>query len=343
MLIRERRHPYVFRGVTDVTDCKTSREVLIKSNLDWDIKTGYLYGEANNIQFENKNSFLDNGKQYIKCEEHYCTYRTDTNQILGVVKGKYTPLQNRDAFDFFDNIIIKGDSEWFTAGCYNNGRKVFITAKINKTFKIANANDDVDNYLMFITSHDGSTGVKVLLTPIRVVCFNMLNAAISSSTKYFNFKHTESVHYKIEKVQDMFKSIIYKIDTVKEYYQKLYNTKVTDEAVANIICAAILNENEYNQIELVHSKPMQLALGNYVYGLDISAQKRRIIGDMFEYYNIGIGQKEIIGTGWGLYNAISGYYSNVDNTNGIRRMDNFVDGRFSNKIKEVGELIVSAA
>lgn len=88
---------------------------------------------------------------------------------------------------------------------------------------------------------------------------------------------------------------------------------------------------------------MQLALGNYVYGLDISTQKRRLIGDIFEYYNIGIGQKEIIGTGWGLYNAISGYYSNVDNADGIRRMDNFIDGRFSTKIKEVGELIADVA
>lgn len=343
MIIREKEHPYVFRGVTDVTDCQTSREVLIKSNLDWDVKLGSLYGETRSIRFENTDSFLSEGKQYVACKNYRCTYRDDTNQVLGIVKGKYTPVQNRDAFDFFDSVILKGDSQWFTAGCYDNGRKVFITARINKTFKIANSKDDVDNYLMFTTSHDGTTGVKVLLTPIRVVCFNMLNAAIHHSTQYFNFRHTESVHNNIEETQHLFKEVIYKIDSVKEYYQKLYNTKVTDEVAADVITNIILNDSERNQLDMLKAKPIQLAFGNYIYGLDVSTQKRRMVADMFEYYNNGIGQQDIIGTGWGLYNAVSGYYSNVDKSEGLRRMDNLVDGRYSNKIREAGNLIVSAA
>lgn len=47
---------------------------------------------------------------------------------------------------------------------------------------------------------------------------------------------------------------------------------------------------------------------------------------MNNYYYSGIGQKEIINTKWGAYNAVTGYYSNIDNSNGLKRMDSILYG-----------------
>ena len=44
---------------------------------------------------------------YRKCDNAFDTYRTDYNIPLGVVKSKYTIVQNNDAFNFFDDAIGK--------------------------------------------------------------------------------------------------------------------------------------------------------------------------------------------------------------------------------------------
>ena len=64
---------------------------------------------------------------------------------------------------------------------------------------------------------------------------------------------------------------------------------------------------------------------------------------MIDYYDRGFGQKEIKGTGWGVYNAISGYYSNIDNSTGEKRMDTLLYGDRSRKIAMAGNLILNAA
>ena len=47
---------------------------------------------------------------------------------------------------------------------------------------------------------------------------------------------------------------------------------------------------------------------------------------MFEYYMDGIGQKDIAGTAWGAYNAVTGFYSNVANLESEKRVDSLLYG-----------------
>ena len=53
----------------------------------------------------------------------------------------------------------------------------------------------------------------------------------------------------------------------------------------------------------------------------------------------GIGQEQFRGTGWGAYNAVNGYYSNVDNIDGQKRMDTLLFGDKANKIKQSSVLM----
>ena len=43
----------------------------------------------------------------------------------------------------------------------------------------------------------------------------------------------------------------------------------------------------------------------------LSTKAENIIDNVIDYYNHGIGQNDIIGTGWGLFNGITGYLQNV--------------------------------
>lgn len=58
-----------------------------------------------------------------------------------------------------------------------------------------------------------------------------------------------------------------------------------------------------------------------------------VISDTYSYYFDGLGQRDILGTAWGAVNAISGYYSNIDNIEGTKRFDSICYGDKSRKIE----------
>ena len=74
----------------------------------------------------------------------------------------------------------------------------------------------------------------------------------------------------------------------------------------------------------------------------ISMKKVNTLSEINNYYFNGVGQREIIGTGYGVYNAVNGYYSNVDNSEGTKRMDSLLYGDKSRKIELAGNLILAA-
>ena len=116
------------------------------------------------------------------------TVRTDINQSLGVVSDSYGIVQNADAFKFVDMFCSGQFAERDntpvieTCGVLGRGERVFVTAKFPQKIVLDARRDDVlDMYVVFTTTHDGTGCVKCMVTPIRVVCNNTLNAALKTA------------------------------------------------------------------------------------------------------------------------------------------------------------------
>lgn len=342
--------PWRYKGAVNVEDCRSSQEVIEKAGLDWTVDKCPLYAkmqvnittddELDRLQEEVSisDSHLHGKDIYRNCPNAFSTYRTDFNIPLGIVKQKYTIVQNKEAFKFFDDAIGTNKAIWQTAGSFGSGERIFISAKLPDYINVKG--DPVDNYLVFTSSHDGSGGVRILFTPIRIVCQNTLTAAIRKSTNFISYRHTQSVHSNIQEAHMVLGICNKQREHLKEAYNYLADIKVTDEEVMEYISKNTLNDTDINNLLDTGHTFKELCNRNHLAFEDsnISMRKLNVISSTWEYYNDGIGQKDIQGTAWGAANAISGYYSNVDNAVGEKRFDSLIFGDKSRKLKTAFEL-----
>lgn len=333
--------PFTYKGVKWVDDCKTSAEVMKEAGLDFEVQKCELVAKMPITVNSVIGGFVHGSDFYRECPNAFATYRTDTNTPLGIVKERYTPVQNTDAFAFFDNAIGKDKAIWQTAGCFDNGARVFVTAKLPNNIVING--DPVENYLVFSTSHDGSSGVKILLTPIRLICENMLNAAIKKASNYISFRHTKSVHGNLDIAGEILGICDNQITMMKDLFVKAAKTEISEKDARETFANIILTEGELENVIATGHTVHQLINRNWeaIQDSKVSMKKVNALCEMNNYYYYGIGQKEIIDTNWGVYNAVTGYYSNCDNSEGTKRMDSLLYGDKSRKIEFANKLLIA--
>lgn len=335
--------PFRYGGAINVESCKTAEEVMFTAGLDWEVAKCEIVAKIpiQDIPDEN-NGFIHGSNNYVECPNAFATYRTDHNIPLGLVKERYTPVQNSEAFSFFNNAIGKNKAIWQTAGFFGRGERIFVSAKLPKNILVNG--DPIENYLIFTTSHDGSSGVKILFSPIRVVCQNTLNAAIKSSSNYVSFRHTKAVHKNIDVADEILGICNQQIIMLQNSFEQMVNIKMNDDSAQNIFANVILTDDEIFRINQTGHTVNQIILRDWraIEDSQISMKKVNTLSEINNYYFSGIGQKAFVGTGYGVYNAINGYYSNIDNSTGIKRMDSLLYGDKSRKIELAGNLILAA-
>ena len=338
----------------DVSDCHNSAEVMHKAGLDFIVDKCELMArmpfgiKRNNIVNDIAGEFSRDGMIYRELCGHYATYRADTSEPLGLVKAKYEVVQNIDAFKFFDDAIGEGMARWDKAGILDNGRKIYLSAKLPIDTRVEN--DLIDHYLVFSNSHDGTSSVNIMFTPIRVICTNMLNSALKSADSYIRIRHTESAKTKLQRGAEILRIACETAKNITEFYQSLTKIKMNDRQVMEYLANLQLTQKEkellldYDDINGYKKLIMRDYRTMEVTG--ISQRKANQIANMFEYYCDGIGQKHVAGTAWDAYNAVTGFYCNVANLEGEKRVESLLyGGANSNMIKALNaaDVILNAA
>lgn len=128
--------------------------------------------------------------------------RYDNQTVLGVVSDRYVPVQNRQAFGFLDAVVADGGLRYHTAGALGQGERVFLLAKLPGEMRVKGTDDLVNKYLLLSNSHDGSAALRVLFTPVRVVCQNTLSMALRRGTgEGVRIRHNGDLANKIREAQ----------------------------------------------------------------------------------------------------------------------------------------------
>lgn len=187
----KRRAWYETQGVT--LDNVTSLDVALKlSGLDFEVEKKPVYF---NSTFGMTNEAGKNlPPKFTKIEGQFATVRTDTMQPFGVVTDAYEILQNRDAFDFLDSLIVEG-AKFETAGFFKkNGAASYITMSTEPMMILG---DEFDPFMMISNGHDGGSAVKVCLTAIRAVCRNTAVLALKKASNLVTVQHSKKMYDKL--------------------------------------------------------------------------------------------------------------------------------------------------
>ena len=194
--------------------------------------------------------------------------RSSDDSILGVVSNDWNPVQNSDAFQFFDEYCRAGDMEMHTAGSLKDGQIVWALAKVKDSFDLFKG-DQVDSYLLFTNPHKFGQCIDVRFTPIRVVCNNTLTLSLNQrSDRVVKKNHRTAFDAnevkqtlgiateKLAKYKEMaafLGSRKYKEETIKQYFNRVFPVIAYDKEKGPQ--RKELSKSATRALEVVHTQP----------------------------------------------------------------------------------------
>jgi phage/plasmid-like protein (TIGR03299 family) len=159
-------------------------EALKAGGLDWEVDTVPL---------------VPAGEPHTEISHRVAVVRKDRQpgepgRVVGVVHPGFQPLQNRQGAMMFDALLGQGERVYHTGGYLKNGEVIWLMAKLPGEIRVR-GDDVLETYLLFTNSHDGSIGIDIRLTTVRVVCQNTLSMALhknNTAGKVFRRSHSGS-------------------------------------------------------------------------------------------------------------------------------------------------------
>ena len=173
-------------GLVLPTAPATTGEAMKLAGMDWQVLEQPVYRDVYGTDLP----IEKDGYRLVEADPDYKRLiRSDNGFQLQIAKKNWTPVQNHQAFEWFDPIIADGDVELSAAVSLKQGRRVAITAKIKDAIGDVVTGDPIEGYLLLFNSHDGTLGVGVRFTNTRVVCHNTLAMNLNAFNRSISQKH----------------------------------------------------------------------------------------------------------------------------------------------------------
>lgn len=222
---------------TRVEEAPSSEDALILARLNWRVSQRPIMTEDG-----------------LEIPGFKVNLRENDHRILGVVTDRYKVVQNEEAFAFTDELIGEG-VRYETAGSLQNGKRVWLLARLPDDFVVSG--EVITPYLVFMNSFDGTGAIKVAMTPIRVVCQNTLNLALSTASRTWSAKHTGDISGKMDDARN---TLIYAgryMEELVKDIERLKKIKLSDRKVYEYIDTLFPLYNDPTDIQLRNLKRLK--------------------------------------------------------------------------------------
>jgi phage/plasmid-like protein (TIGR03299 family) len=198
-------------------------EARVLAGLDWDPVEVPCY-EVGNLYAD--------GRADVKLIEDFKQIkRSDNDKRLAIGPSTYEIITH-DAFgEIFEAILETSDGliKYETAGSLEEGKKVWVLAKLGGEIHLPGDPSASQPYLALCTSHDGTAALRALATNVRIVCRNTWTAADMDATKRgtaYSFKHTKNWRLRVEDAKKVLAGARENIDHTVELATAMLREKV---------------------------------------------------------------------------------------------------------------------
>lgn len=281
---------------TMLDEMQTPEEALEKAKLDWEVEKRLL--RYRRIIAEG----VDGGIEAAwlgEINDRFAMVRADTQEYLGVVGGRYVPVQNKEQADFIEALVGEGEAVVECAGSLFGGRKTFWTCKLPNNIVI-NEDDSMEKYLIFSNDHSGRGSFTAYFTTTRVVCNNTLQLSSHQSFNRVSIRHSGDIKAKIAEARK-----------VLGLSQELYTQA----------------EDNYKYLADIDIDPVLVKdLLMQSFGLDENSRKSTLKG-----INKCYEQEKAIAknpnSAWTLYNGVTRYTTHIMGRSRDKRFDSLLDGK----------------
>lgn len=206
------------------------KEALQAASLDWEVRT------LNVAAFQPPSKTEEFSRCRINLPRFKALQRVDTQEVFTIVSDQYQVLQNIDAFNIFKPLVEDGTIEMETAGSLQNGKKVWIMAKVNTDSKDVRKGDEIKPYVLLSNSHDGTQAIRFGFTPVRVVCNNTLSMAIGNKkSELIKVYHKGQVAENVEALRDLMNFEITQFESTVADFKKLASKPINERDMIKYI------------------------------------------------------------------------------------------------------------
>jgi len=260
----------------------TAREAITAAGLDWRVVERPVYD--------------DYGNSFRGIDGYKALIREDSTVALSIVGEKYTPIQNTEAFGFFDAVVGGGQAIYHTAGAIGRGERVWILAQIPGDLRVGKTDDLIEKFLLLHTSHDGTASLRMGYTPVRVVCQNTLTQALGGLGRDISIRHTENALTRVGEAQKALGFAVRYYDDLAAVVNRLAGVQIGQHELSKYF-TTLVPDNEKSENK---------------------SRTQNIRATLETKFISGRGQQMagVRGTWWAAYNAVSEYTDHERSTRG---------------------------
>lgn len=280
----------------------------------WNVRKLDMFGREDVVEMNDTgvNSFT----REVASPAHKLVVRdnpvTGAVEPFGPIGSDFAILQNEQHGEFLEALLDMSGAQFLsTAGAIKGGRQVFYCAKLPEVMNIGGV-DRHDLYVTALNGHDGSMAIRVIASPVRVVCANTQAAAIASAAQTWSRRHTKNAHASIE--------------DARKGLDMTFKFNEAFEAAANRMIDEQLSKDEFDQIiaRVFDDKDPNKETSR-------KAMNRHARNGALEKLWVSDTQANIAGTRWAGYNVITEWVDHFSTARGAAN-----DARDSDKGERQG-------
>ena len=234
------------------------------------------------------------------------------DKVVGMVGTRYTPIQNRDAFQVAEDLVApKYGAKIVGMADFRHGGASLMVMDLCRPITVERdgVSDTMDLNLLVKNSHDGSSALTFALLAERIACTNALPAAIAGAKRSWKISHTPNAQERVSLAVMAIKEAVGYQEKFQAVAQKMLDTDMVDAEFAKIVAGLWKVDPD--------------ATGK------VADRKRETQAEVIRLYKESPTLEGLRGTRWGGYNALTEYLDHFRPVKGqedVARAEGALDG-----------------